>query len=142
MKRRSRQESPFRRFFGSRLFLLLSLALIALVAMSYARAYYQDYTIRKEITALQEEVQQLQRKRLESMEILAYVTDDAFVEEKARTDLNMKKPGENMLILEHVGVPVEAEETIGAESRQPIANPVKWWYYFTHTPLPSSEEER
>lgn len=139
MRRKSRQHSPLRRFFASRLFLLIALIVIALVALSYARAYYQDYTIRKEISDLQEEVQQLQRKRLESMEILAYVKDDAFVEEKARTDLHMKKPGEYVMFVEHIGTRIEADQGSEEESGQEMSNPLKWWYYFTHTPISHTE---
>jgi len=138
--KKNTHDSPFRRFFASRLFLLVSLIVIAFVALSYARAYYQDYTIRKEIVSLQQEVQQLQRKRLESMDILSYVKDDAFVEEKARIDLNMKKPGEHVLFVEAPGVAVESTGESTPHSGQSIANPVKWWYYFTHKPLPTEEE--
>ena len=138
--RRNKHSSPLRRFFVSRLFLLLSLIVIGFVAMSYARAYYQDYTIRKEIIALQEEVKDLQKKRLESMEILEYVRGDAFVEEKARTDLNMKKPGEQVIFLKNIAASLQTDENTIVQSGQDLSNPLKWWYYFIHAPLSSAEE--
>ena len=49
-------QQGFRRFFGSRLFLLVGLAVAVLFAFGFARAYYQDYKVRQEIRALQEEV--------------------------------------------------------------------------------------
>ncbi|MBP9761012.1 MAG: septum formation initiator family protein [Candidatus Magasanikbacteria bacterium] len=134
------KEHPFRRFFASRLFLVVCLVVIALVAVSYARAYYQDYTVRKEIAALQEEIQQLQKKRLDSLSLLEYVQDDAFVEEKARVELHMKKPGEQVLFLDTSTLPQEVvsttPKTVGG---QVLSNPVKWWYYFTHRPLPTED---
>lgn len=123
-----------RRFFGSRWFLITAFIAAVLVTFGYARAYYQDYKIRQEIQSLQEQVKKLEHKKLESMEILKYVTSDAFVEEKARTELNLKKPGENVLIVKNQ---VEAEETV---SNPPVEktllnNPIKWWYYFLNKQL-------
>lgn len=126
-------QSGLRRFFASRLFLLVALAAAVMLAFSFARAYYQDYKVRQEIRALQDDVKKLEKKKLESMEILKYVTSPAFVEEKARTELNMKKPGEQVLIinnLEKVGNARAPTDSSNQGKRLP--NPVKWWYYFTH----------
>ena len=131
--RESKDQSFVRRFFRSRLFLIILLVFITLVALSYARAYYQDYTIRQEIKTLEGEVQRLERKRLESLDILNYVMSDAFVEEKARRELNMKKPGEHVAIIEGQGGGLSTTPSLEAESedpRQDISNPLKWVYYF------------
>lgn len=137
MNRRS-QDGVFKRFFGSRLFLIIAIIILALVALSYARAYYQDFKIRQQITALQAEVKQLEKKKLESMEILEYVTSDAFVEEKARTELNMKKPGERVIVIDDSSLleipPVDISQDLAtnAVANTQLSNPMKWWYYFTH----------
>ena len=72
------------------------------------------------------------------MEILEYVSSEAFVEEKARTELNMKKEGEKVIYIKQGGVAEkkgdqkkETHNTIG----QNVSNPVKWWYYFTQNTL-------
>lgn len=129
------EQSLLRRFFASRLFLLVSLIVVVLIAFGYARAYYQDYKIRAEISNLQEQAKNLGKKKLESMEILKYVTSDQFVEEKARTELNMQKPGENVVIINNS---VEAESDIKTKQAvddKPLSNPIKWWYYFIHKTL-------
>lgn len=120
-----------KRFFGSRLFLIVLFIIAVLVALGYARAYYQDYKVKQEIKSLQNDVKNLEKKKLESMEILKYVTSDAFVEEKARTELNLKKPGENVLIMKSE----EQEDLVLAKNQaveeKDLSNPMKWWYYFT-----------
>lgn len=132
-----KQQSAFRRFFESRLFLIVMIVLISLIAFSYARAYYQNYKIQKEIKSLQEEIEKLETKKLESIEILEYVTSDVFVEEKARLELNKKKPGEAVVFIEQeVDTIIDSQEVGYIPGRQDIANPVKWWYYFTHKSLP------
>ena len=120
----------FRRFFGSRLFLFTGLLVAILFAIGFGRAYYQDYKVRQEIRFLQDEVKNLETKKLESMEILKYVTSQAFVEEKARTELNMKKPGEQVMVITNLENQTPKKDTLGQEDI-PLKNPIKWWYYFT-----------
>jgi len=110
----------------------------ALLAIGYARAYYQDYKIKQEIRELKNEISQLERKKIESLEILDYVMSPAFVEEKARTELHMKKPGEKVAIIEGQGMVKQGEKTDNSGDRQMISNPLKWWYYFLHKPNPGA----
>lgn len=125
-------QSPIRRFFASRLFLFISLPLAVLVAFGYARSFYQGYKINQEIKALQAEVATLERKKIESLDILKYVESNEFVERQARTELNLKRPGERVLVA--TNRPAETvTETSEAEAGQRLNNPLKWWYYFAHT---------
>lgn len=128
---KKQKQSALRRFFGSRLFLILALIFAILIAFGYARAYYQDYKIRQEISALQDDVKNLEHKKLESMEILKYVTSEAFVEEKARTELNMKKPGEKVMVIKSQ-VEIENKGFEEPVEKRLLNNPIKWWYYFIH----------
>jgi len=113
------------------MFLVVAFLIALLFALGYARAYYQDYKVRQDIKALQEEVKSLETKKIESMEILKYVTSPKFVEEKARTELNMKKPGENVLVVKSPTEFEVAREDLST-AMTPLSNPSKWWYYFTH----------
>jgi len=135
---RNPQPSTLRRFFTSRLFLVVIFCVIALIIFGFIRTYYQDYKVKQEIANLQKEVDNLQKKKFQSMELLEYVTSDAFVEEKARTELNLKKPGENVLIIPNTAKTTSESEVVPvlSESGQKLSNPIKWWYYFIHRSLP------
>lgn len=125
----SRQKKTrIRRFFASRLFLILSLVVAILIALGYARAYYQDYQIKEEIRELEQEVGRLETKKLESLEILKYVMSDAFVEEKARTELNMRKPGEQLVVIDREEQNITVDDD--AKKEMPFSNPHKWRLYF------------
>ena len=130
-----------RRFFGSRLFLFVMLGVAILVAFGYARAYYQDYKIKQEIKNLQEEVSSLQKKRINSLDILKYVSSSAYVEDQARIELNMKKPGENVVFVSNPQEDVSLQDVSDAHlgDGQFISNPLKWLYYFIHKPLLNEE---
>lgn len=132
-------ETPrVRRFFQSRLFWLVTVPLLILALIGLGRAYYQDYQVAQEIRALQDQVSQLQKKKIESAALLSYVMSPDFVEERGRTELNLKKPGERVLV-----IPQEHRVT-GTVANDPLpeskaSNPVRWWYYFTLHHLPITE---
>lgn len=127
-----KEKTFFRRFFGSRLFLVVALLVVIFVAFGYARAYYQNYRVRQEITSLQDQVRSLGHKKLESMEILKYVTSDQYVEEKARSELNLKKSGEKVVIFSNLAETTANITPVAPVEKDLLNNPIKWWYYFTH----------
>lgn len=128
---RIRHSSSVRRFFTSRLFLFIAIPAVIIAAFGLIRSFYTGYKIDQEIAALEAEIKSLEKKRLESMEILKYVTSDLFVEAKARTELNLKRPEEKVLAVINPEAGRDAARAISAPSRQTLNNPLKWWYYFT-----------
>lgn len=131
MKNRE-QKSAFGRFFQSRLFFVVIILALILITLSYARAYYEDYQVRQKIHELEDQVHSLEGKKLESLQLLQYVNSNNFVEEKARTELNLKKPGENVIFVDGMST-VSTTAPLAAPVDEPrLSNPMKWWYYFTH----------
>ena len=109
--------------------------------MGMVRSFYIGYKIDQEILGLESEIKSLQKKRLESMEILKYVMSDSFVEAKARTELNLKRPGEKVLIVTNPERDGDDSRRAPTDARQRLINPVKWWYYFTRHALPEVDGE-
>ncbi len=121
-----------KKFYHSKLFIVGLMTVFLLVIFAYGRAYYQDYEVRQEIARLQDEVRNLETKKIESLELLKYVQSPAFAEEKARLELNLVKPGEKVAI-------VSKEKTENLSSGQVYKNVVeldntsniiKWWRCF------------
>lgn len=126
------KNTALRRFFFSRLFLLIISLGVLFTAIGFGRAYYQAYQIRQQIRALQNDLNALQKKKLASLEILSYVLSQNFVEEKARTELNLKKPGEHVAVIPNQATTPVINAVSTGVSGQHLANPIKWWYYFSH----------
>ncbi len=125
-----------RRFFTSPLFLVCTLVISFLFLFAFARNYVEDYNIRREILSLKQEVLALETKKIESLEILEYVMSDSFVEEKARKELNLKKPGENLVVIKNSLENKDIDANIAVEEKG-LSKPVKWWYYFKHKSVPA-----
>lgn len=123
------------RFLSSQIFLIVGLIIAGLVAFGYGRAYYQNYKVMEEIKQLEEEVASLKSKKLESMEILEYVVSQNYVEDKARTELNMKQPDENVVFVDRLSKKPSTQVLgggVNSVDEMNLNNPMKWWYYFTH----------
>lgn len=125
------KQSAFERVLLSRWFLFTLLIVMIIVAVGYARAYYADYQVRAQISALEKEVQNLQKKKFNSLELLERAKTENFLEEKAKTELNLKKPGENVLIIPEIKTQANEELTTEPVDEDRLSNPLKWWYYFT-----------
>jgi cell division protein FtsB len=128
----SAKESSWKIFFGSQLFLLVATIIAIMVIFGYARAYYQDYLVTQEIESLQDQAKSLEAKKMELLEVLKYVKSDSFAEEKARTELNMVKPGEQVLVVPKTAVTSNRQENNSVVGWTNISNYRKWWQYFTN----------
>ena len=131
----SRESSRVRTFFGSKFFLGCAFLLTFAFAFGFARAYFKDYAFREEVKRLENEIGKLEKKKIESLELLKYVSSTAYLEDTARVDLNLKKPGERVLFIDQVGPDEDGEGSREGDTipnGQEISNPLKWWYYFIH----------
>ena len=121
----------WKKFFYSPWFLGVIVVAVLALLFGYGRAFFQDYQVGQEISHLQDEARNLEAKKLESLDILKYVKSQSFVEEKARTQLNMAKDGEQVAI-------ITASRTKNGDGQGKnnmlelgqVSNPGKWWNYF------------
>jgi cell division protein FtsB len=127
----SAKENRWKLFFGSRLFIAVAVFVVFLVILGYVRAYYNDFQVKQEISHLQDEARNMEVKKLKLLDVLRYVKSDDFVEEKARTELNMIKPGEKLAIIQNTGSPqTGGQEKTGVVGLDNVPNYIKWWKYF------------
>lgn len=129
---RHSSRSKWAAFFGSRWFLLGGIVLFLLLSLTFGRAYYRNYLIQQEIARLQSEVARIKGKRLETLNWLQRVTSPAFVEEKARRELNLQKEGEQVMIID-TPRPGPEQRRLPSQTvveSDNVSNPVRWWRYF------------
>ncbi len=126
------EKSQWTKFFYSRWFFVTIIVLVILIVLAFLRSYYQDYQVQQEIQYLKDEAERLEAKKIQSLEVLKYVQSPNFVEDKARTDFNMAKPGEQEVIV--TSPQEEAENDRQVENKvvewKGISNPIKWWKLF------------
>ncbi len=120
-------ETPFRRFYRSPLFLVVGSAAVIMIAVSSGREFYRNYTIEREIRALERQSKELEARRLELLNIAARIQNGEFIEEEARLHLGLQKAGESTVVV---------RGTIGTATQNAPSsasgNPRSWLNYFLH----------
>ncbi len=132
----SKPKNNFKRIISSKLFLfLMSLALIVL-GVNLIQETYKKYHLSKEIEQLRAEAERLETGNDQLAELMEYLKQEAYLEKEARIKLNLKRPGEKVVIVpEGAPLPEELKEEGPPEpalvfQTEPKANYWKWWEYF------------
>lgn len=124
-----------KRFLVSKLFLFsISIILIALV-VNVGKESYRKYQLKKEIDSLNASIEQLQGKNHQLSNLMEYFKQESYLEKEARLKLNLKKPGEQVVILSSDldNDPSVSEDVLDQPESldsEETANHWKWWEYF------------
>lgn len=125
-------------WFYSRWFIICGVVVVILLLVGFGRAWYEQHKVRQEIDRLESETRRLETQKLETLEALQYTQSQAFVEEKARTELNLVKPGERMAVIGTVGssavTAVSGQGQAAMLQSSSVSNLQKWWEYFFGPP--------
>lgn len=120
----------WKHFFYSNIFLGLVVGALIFIVINLARVYYQNNEVEEEIARLQSEAARLQAKQIETLDALKFADSPSFVEEKARTQFNLAKPGESVALLADSGSLDGDRASAEAKTEIAVSNPTKWLRVF------------
>ena len=123
-------QSRWQAIFFSRWFLIVTILVLFFVMLAYARAVYHDFYIKQEIQRLEDQASSLEVHKLKTMELLKYVQSPAFVEERARLELNLSKPGEKMMVVQNTSTMSDGQKETPVVQQNPPTWQKWWWYFF------------
>ncbi len=115
-------------FFYSNIFLGLIVGALIFIIINLVRVYFQNHQVEIEIARLQSEASRLEAKRLETLDVLKFTDSPSFIEQKARTQFNLVRPGESVAVL-----PTKMDSQSSFQSmnyNNTESNPMKWWRVF------------
>lgn len=132
---------------------LLSVALLLLLvflALSFGREMIRSRSIARDVAALEAQAVALEARHLEITRLADTFQTEAFVEREGRLKLGLKKPGEEVVVIqtepalrtgatgEAAGPSLASEASLTTSVAQERSNPSKWWiYFFDHTQFDS-----
>ncbi len=130
-----------KKLLSSKLFLFLIIVVLIALIVSLLQESYRKYQLTKEINNLKSEIERLEGNNKQMANLMEYFKEESYMEKEARLKLNLKKPGEKVVILSPGSTEPAEEENIGEDSSsgKPIdydnlnietANYWKWWEYF------------
>ncbi|MFH0852657.1 MAG: septum formation initiator family protein [bacterium] len=136
------QGAKIKKILGSRMTLFLLLLAFLWVGQHSVNIYYKKYKIAREINDLKAEIAKTEKSNQEISAMIDYLGSQDFLEKQAREKLNMKREGEQVVIVE----PAKEAATTSFEfaamgggggtqenaeiEEQRESNFAKWWKYF------------
>lgn len=133
---RSKSSTGFiKKLLSSKVFLFFIVLTLISLATSVGRESYHKYQLTKEINRLKSETERLAGKNQQLANLLEHFKEESYLEKEARLKLNLKKPGEKVVILPQSDspedLPLEAQlEIEKEEEKEEEINWWKWWEYF------------
>ncbi len=125
----SKPNNFFYRLFSSQRFLaIVGLVFLLLIIFPLAKTYTQKRLVENEINDVKKEISDFESTNQELKDMITYLQSDQSLEEQARLNLNLKKPGETVIVIEaqkSSSTSSEINKTTIKES-----NFIKWWHYF------------
>lgn len=116
--------------FKSGIFLLLVTAIAVIFLISFGRAFWRDYQIKKEINQLMREKEKWEKNKLISLEKLQEIKSGDFVEREARLKFGLGKEGEKLVIINSFGTATSSAKKEVSVGGKFGFNPRNWWNYF------------
>jgi cell division protein FtsB len=102
----------------------------AIVAFVTVELYWQKREVDSEISRLQQQADVLNKDNQQLSELIKYLDTPEYKEKEAREKLNLKREGEEVVVLPETD---ESGSVAGASSGSE-SNPQKWFSYFFGTP--------
>lgn len=116
-------------FFSSQRFLaIIGLIFLVVIIFPLARTYSQRQLVEKEINDVQKQISDYESQNQQLKELAAYLQSDQSLEEQARLNLNLKKPGEGVVVIEENQNKVVQTGTASPDAN--VSNLTKWWRYY------------
>jgi len=124
-----RPNNFFYRLFSSQRFLaIVGLVFLLLIVFPLAKTYTQRRLVEQEIEGVKKEINEFEKSNKELKEMIVYLESDQSLEEQARLNLNLKKPGEKVIVIDHSKVTTSTDDINKTTSSE--NNFSKWWHYF------------
>jgi len=115
-------------FSSQRFIAIVLLVFLVIIILPLIRTYRQHKAVQEEIRAVQNKINSYQAQDEKFQQMLTYLKSDQYSIDQARLNLNMKKPGEGVVVVDKQQNMVTS--TTAATSSQVTGNLIKWWRYF------------
>ncbi len=135
MAKDSSHKKFIKKILGSKVALFfVVLALIALT-INLGRESYRKHQLNNEINKLQAEIDKSEKRNKQLADLMEYFKEESHLEKEARLKLNLKKPGERVVILRDSQINGTSSNDLDNNqeddsSKEKKNNWWQWWEYF------------
>ena len=136
MTQQNQPKRMIRNLLSSKIFLFLAFFALIFLVVNLFKESYQKYQLNKEIDNLKSEIDRLEGKSNQLSSMIDYFGDQSYLEKQARLKLNLKKPGESVVVISEAEQ-IKDEAQVNLEKvrqdilpEKEVANYWRWWEYF------------
>jgi len=139
----NRKREGLAKLMGMRSFLVVNLGLALLIGWGFTGEYIRNREMRHEIESLRLQAEEMQDRNVELAQLAERYSGSAMLEREARLKLNLKKPGENVvvvrdtnpaaLVAQEVRQVIELSNNNSDEEQTKESNFIKWIKHFFPT---------
>ncbi len=141
----TQKAKKIKKILSSKIFLFVAIFILIFLLIGLVRETYRKYQLTSEINQLKLNIDKLEGDNQQLADLMDYFKEDSYLEKEARIKLNLKKPGETVVVLSkdiidgvevvrRGGLDIEKldEEIINLSKDEVLetANYWKWWEYF------------
>lgn len=109
----------------SKFITVILFVIVSAVGLLTIQLYLQKKEVDSEVKRLSDKAASLQKDSQELSELIKYLNTPEYQEREAREKLNLKKPGEEVVVL-----PEHTDGLVASASTNTESNPKKWFNYF------------
>lgn len=138
----SKASEAIARVLQLRVFLIINLAVLAFLLLSFGRQWIRNASIESEIQALTRQKETLEARNVELLSLGSTIQTQYYLEKEGRLKYGLRKPGEEEIIFtetntvnptnDPTATNATATEAVAAEEATAVtgSNPYRWWMYF------------
>jgi len=130
-------ENKIKKILCSKFSIFLLLLAFIWLGLVLTKTVYKRYQLNQEIESLKAEIEKTDKKEQELTKLMSYLDSSNYLEKEAREKLNLKKEGENVLMVSESeltsGLTSSASQQAAIDNAKNPAvdnNFVKWWKFF------------
>jgi cell division protein FtsB len=134
MKIQEKDNIPvYKRMVKSQVFFIILIPIFLMLLFGIGQNFYYRFKVQKDLDKLNAEIANLSKQKEDLTKLVDYYKNQSNLEKEARVRLNLKKEGENVvIILPQATSTSESGESISGsvESAEDLPNYKQWRYYF------------
>ncbi len=123
----------YEKLIRSRIFFIFLIPIFLALLVGIFQQFYHRYQVKKDLDKLDTEIANFNKQKEDLNNLLDYYKNESNLENEARVRLNLKKEGEEVVIILPTATSTEKSGGInsqGSENIENLPNYKQWWYYF------------
>ena len=120
----------YEKLIKSRIFFIFLIPVFLALLIGIFQQFYHRYQVKKNLNELNTEIANFNKQKEDLSKLLDYYKNESNLENEARVRLNLKKEGENVVIILPTATSTESDKIPSQRDVENMPNYKQWWYYF------------